>query len=129
VIVISSPVFGIGHLPVAYMILPGATFALTLYVIVANSIFGLIAGYLYWKRGLEPAVLAHVCMLTASRFGACYQSSARRHFTDHHGRYHETAAAQFAGAGCRPRAGPGPLSSSASCSPERDLAHSSSGSG
>jgi hypothetical protein len=75
-IVISSLVFGVGHLPVAYMILPEATFALTLFVIVANSIFGLIAGYLYWKRGLESAMLAHmlthVLLLTASHFGAYY---------------------------------------------------------
>lgn len=72
-IVISSLVLGVGHLPVAYMILPEATAALTLYVIVANSVFGLIAGYLYWKRGRESAVLAHmlahVVMLTASKFG------------------------------------------------------------
>jgi hypothetical protein len=75
-IVISSLVFGLGHLPVAYMILPEATVVLTLYVIVANSIFGLIAGYLYWQRGLESAMLAHmlahVVMLTASYFGAYY---------------------------------------------------------
>jgi membrane protease YdiL (CAAX protease family) len=75
-IVISSLVFGVGHLPVAYMILPEATFALTLYVIVANSIFGLIAGYLYWKRGLESAMLAHmlvhILLFTASYFGAYY---------------------------------------------------------
>jgi hypothetical protein len=75
-ILISSLVFGVGHLPIAYMILPEATVALTLYVIVANSIFGLIAGYLYWKSGLEAAMLAHmlahVVMLTASYFGAYF---------------------------------------------------------
>jgi membrane protease YdiL (CAAX protease family) len=75
-IVISSLVFGIGHLPVAYLILPEATAALTLFVIAANSIFGLIAGYLYWKRGLESAMLAHmlthVLLLTASYFGAYF---------------------------------------------------------
>jgi hypothetical protein len=66
----------IGHLPVAYMILPEATLVLTLYVIVANSFFGLIAGYLYWQKGLESAMLAHmlahVLLLTASYFGAYY---------------------------------------------------------
>lgn len=73
-IVISSLVFGVGHLPVAYLILPEATAALTLYVIIANSVFGLIAGYLYWKKGLESSMiahmLAHVLLLTASYFGA-----------------------------------------------------------
>lgn len=75
-ILISSVVFGISHLPIAFMLVPEATFALTLYVIVANSIFGLIAGYLFWKKGLESAMiahmLAHVVMLTASYFGAYF---------------------------------------------------------
>lgn len=35
-IVISSLVFGVGHLPAAYMILPEAAAAPPLYVIVAN---------------------------------------------------------------------------------------------
>ena len=45
-------------------------------MIVANSIFGLIAGYLYWKRGLESAMfahmVAHVLLLTASYYGAYF---------------------------------------------------------
>jgi hypothetical protein len=75
-ILVSSLVFGVGHLPVAYMILPEATVALTLFVIVANSVFGLIAGYLYWKKGLESAMLAHmlthVLLLAASHSGAYF---------------------------------------------------------
>lgn len=75
-ILVSSLVFGVGHLPVAFMILPEVTAALTLYVIVANSVFGLIAGYLYWKKGLESAMLAHmlahVCMHAAGYFGAYF---------------------------------------------------------
>jgi hypothetical protein len=75
-ILISSLVFGVGHLPIAFMILPEVTFALTLFVIAANSIFGLIAGYLYWKKGLESAMIAHmlthVLLLTASYFGAYF---------------------------------------------------------
>ena len=75
-ILISSVIFGIGHLPIAFMLLPKATSALTIFVIIGNSIFGLIAGYLYWKRGLESAMiahmLAHVVMLMASYFGAYF---------------------------------------------------------
>ncbi len=75
-ILISSVVFGLGHLPLAFMLLPEATLGLTLYVIVANSLFGLIAGYLYWRRGLEAAVLAHMLahlvMLAASYLGAYF---------------------------------------------------------
>ena len=75
-ILISSVVFGIGHLPIAFLLFPQATAALIVYIIVANSIFGLIAGYLYWKKGLESAMiahmLAHIVMLTASYFGAYF---------------------------------------------------------
>jgi Type II CAAX prenyl endopeptidase Rce1-like len=75
-IVISSLVFGIGHLPVAFMLFPDITFALTLFVIIGNSAFGLIAGYLYWKKGLESAMIAHalthVILFAASHFGAYF---------------------------------------------------------
>ncbi|CAN5334638.1 CPBP family intramembrane metalloprotease [soil metagenome] len=75
-ILISSVVFGIGHLPIAFLLFPQATAALIVFVVAANSFFGLIAGYLYWKNGLESAMiahmLAHVVMLTASYFGAYF---------------------------------------------------------
>ena len=57
-ILISSLIFGIGHLPIAFLLFPEATLSLTFFVIVANSVFGLVAGFLYWKRGLESAVIA-----------------------------------------------------------------------
>ncbi len=59
-ILISSLVFAAGHLPVAYVFFPELSFALTTYVIVGNSAFGFIAGYLYWKIGLESAIIAHM---------------------------------------------------------------------
>lgn len=75
-ILISSILFGVGHLPIAFMLFPEATSALTVYVIVANSMFGLIAGYLFWQKGLESAMiahmLAHVVMFTANYFGAYF---------------------------------------------------------
>lgn len=76
-ILISSLVFGAGHLPVAYTLLPDSfSLALVLFVILANSAFGLVAGYLYWKRGLESAMIAHVfCHLVlafASAAGAYF---------------------------------------------------------
>ena len=75
-ILISSIVFGIGHLPIAFLLFPQATTTLIIFIVAANSLFGLIAGYLYWKKGLESAMishmLAHVVMLTASYFGAYF---------------------------------------------------------
>jgi membrane protease YdiL (CAAX protease family) len=75
-ILISSVVFGIGHLPIALLLVPQATAALIVFVVAANSLFGLIAGYLYWRKGLESAMiahmLAHIVMFTASSFGAYF---------------------------------------------------------
>jgi len=49
------------------------TVAIVGYIVVANGLFGLIAGYLYWKRGLEAAIIAHmlthVVLITAIYFG------------------------------------------------------------
>ena|SRR5688572_23883536 len=59
-IFISAIVFGIGHLPIASMLSGGLTFPLVAYVITANSLFGIAAGFLYWKRGLESAMIAHM---------------------------------------------------------------------
>lgn len=68
-IVISAIMFGVGHLPIAFLMAPNPGAALVFYVISANSVFGVIAGYLYWKKGLESAMIAHmmahVVMLTA----------------------------------------------------------------
>jgi hypothetical protein len=75
-IVISAFVFGVGHLPIAVFLLPKITLPIVLFVIIANSIFGVIAGYLYWKRGLESAMighmLCHVVLATASYAGAYF---------------------------------------------------------
>ncbi len=75
-ILISSFVFGLGHLPIAFLLFPEPTVALIIFVITANSAFGLVAGLLYWKRGLESAIIAHaithVVLLTASSFGGYF---------------------------------------------------------
>ena len=59
-IIISAVVFGMGHLPLASALNGGLTVPLVAYVITANSLFGIIAGLLYWRRGLEAAMLAHM---------------------------------------------------------------------
>lgn len=59
-IVVSALVFGIGHLPIASMLAGGLTLPLVIYVITGNSIFGIAAGFLYWKKGLEAAIIAHI---------------------------------------------------------------------
>ncbi len=50
--------FGLGHLPAAASILPLTPIWVTR-VLVLNGLFAVAAGYLFWKRGLESAMLAH----------------------------------------------------------------------
>jgi hypothetical protein len=59
-IIISSIVFGMAHLPLVKALAFNYNLAIVSYIVVANSLFGLIAGYLYWKRGLEAAIIAHM---------------------------------------------------------------------
>lgn len=59
-IVLSAIMFGMGHLPIASMLAGGLTAPLVVYVVTGNSIFGIVAGFLYWLRGLEAAMLAHM---------------------------------------------------------------------
>lgn len=72
-ILISSIVFGVAHLPLAVALGGPLTLPVFAYVVTANSVFGLIAGYLYWRKGLEAAItahmLAHVGIASASYFG------------------------------------------------------------
>lgn len=59
-IVISSIVFGIGHLPLVKALEVDFTLPIVAFIVLANSLFGLIAGFLYWQKGLEAAIIAHM---------------------------------------------------------------------
>ncbi|MDF2179767.1 CPBP family intramembrane metalloprotease [Aliiglaciecola sp. CAU 1673] len=59
-ILLSAVIFALGHLPVTALLTPELTMPLVFYVMMGNSLFGLIAGYLYWRHGLESAMLAHM---------------------------------------------------------------------
>jgi len=58
-IVCSALVFGVGHLPIAIALNGGPSLPVITYVVLANAIFGVIGGFLYWKKGLESAIVAH----------------------------------------------------------------------
>jgi membrane protease YdiL (CAAX protease family) len=58
-ILLSSVAFGLGHLPAAALLIGGLTPLATLWVIGANTLFGVLFGFLYWRYGLESAMLAH----------------------------------------------------------------------
>ena len=57
-ILVSAVIFGLGHLPVT-----GAITAITPLIIgraiLLNGVGGIVFGWLYWKKGLESAMIAH----------------------------------------------------------------------
>lgn len=56
----SALVFGLSHLPSVAQSLSALTPYLAAYITIGNALFGLVAGYLFWRYGLEAAVIAHV---------------------------------------------------------------------
>ncbi|MDN5368751.1 MAG: hypothetical protein PWP74_59 [Shewanella sp.] len=59
-IVLSALLFGLGHLPAALMLTTSANSFLFIYLLLGNGIFGVAAGWLFWRYGLEAAMLAHM---------------------------------------------------------------------
>ena len=59
-ILVAAILFGLGHFPTVFMALGEPSFGILVYVLLANAIGGVIFGWLYWKRGLESAFLAHM---------------------------------------------------------------------
>lgn len=57
-IVVAALLFGVGHLPAAKQVW-GLDVIVVVRTISLNAIAGIAFGWLYWKRGLEMAVLAH----------------------------------------------------------------------
>jgi hypothetical protein len=57
-IVVSALLFGAGHLPTTAAILPLTPLVITR-ALLLNGIGGIVFGWLYWKRGLLAAMLAH----------------------------------------------------------------------
>jgi membrane protease YdiL (CAAX protease family) len=57
-IVLAAIIFGLGHLPATAQITPLTGLVITR-AIILNGIGGIIFGWLYWKKGLESAMIAH----------------------------------------------------------------------
>jgi uncharacterized membrane protein len=58
-IVLSALLFGFGHLPYAFAIGVSHTPMLISEIVFLNALVGLVTGTLFWKYGLEHAMLAH----------------------------------------------------------------------
>jgi membrane protease YdiL (CAAX protease family) len=57
-IIIVSAVFGLGHLPMTATFMEITPVAV-IRAIVLNGIAGIVFGWLYWKNGLESAMISH----------------------------------------------------------------------
>lgn len=59
-IILSALMFGAAHLPAAALLVKQMTPGVVAFIIMANAAFSLVAGWLYWKVGLEAAIIAHI---------------------------------------------------------------------
>lgn len=57
--VLAALLFAAGHLPMLYMLVPSPTTGLLAGVLIGNTVPGLLFGWLFWRHGLEAAMLAH----------------------------------------------------------------------
>ena len=69
-IALSAVPFGVGHLPLVAATVDGLTTSIVVWVVAANALFGVLAGGLYWRFGLESAVIAHALAHVFDRLAA-----------------------------------------------------------
>lgn len=56
--ILAAVLFGLGHLPATSLLVPLTTL-IVIRASVLNGLLGVAFGWLYWKRGLESAIIAH----------------------------------------------------------------------
>lgn len=59
-ILVAALLFGAGHLPTAAHVW-GLTPGVVVRTLLLNGVAGIVFGWLYWRRGLEMAMLGHFC--------------------------------------------------------------------
>ncbi|TLS51195.1 CPBP family intramembrane metalloprotease [Paenibacillus antri] len=59
-IVFAAVMFGVGHLAAAPAMFADVTTVLVVRIVFVNAIAGMFFGALYWKKGLEYAIVAHM---------------------------------------------------------------------
>ncbi|HEY0738789.1 MAG TPA: CPBP family intramembrane glutamic endopeptidase [Herpetosiphonaceae bacterium] len=57
-IVLAAVLFGLGHLPATSAVVP-LTLPVVVRAILLNGLLGIVFGWLFWRRSLESAMLAH----------------------------------------------------------------------
>ena len=56
--ILAAVLFGLGHLPAMALLVPLTTLVV-LRTVILNGLIGIACGWLYWKRGLEAAMISH----------------------------------------------------------------------
>ena len=56
--ILAAVLFGLGHLPATSLVVPLTPLVIARAVIL-NGLIGIVCGWLYWKRGLEAAMISH----------------------------------------------------------------------
>jgi membrane protease YdiL (CAAX protease family) len=56
--ILAAVLFGLGHLPTMASLVP-LTALVIVRTVVLNGLLGILFGWLYWKRGLEAAMISH----------------------------------------------------------------------
>jgi membrane protease YdiL (CAAX protease family) len=56
--ILAAVLFGLGHLPATALLIP-LTPLVVVRAVVLNGLLGIVFGWLYWKRGLESAIVSH----------------------------------------------------------------------
>lgn len=58
-IILTTIIFGLGHLPATIVVFGELTTLLVIRALVLNGLLGIWFGYLYYRKGLEYAMIAH----------------------------------------------------------------------
>jgi len=56
--ILAAVLFGLGHLPATSLLVP-LTPLVVARAVILNGLIGIACGWLYWKRGLEAAMISH----------------------------------------------------------------------
>jgi membrane protease YdiL (CAAX protease family) len=56
--ILAAVLFGLGHLPATSLLVP-LTPLVIIRAVILNGLIGIACGWLYWKRGLEAAMISH----------------------------------------------------------------------
>lgn len=56
--ILAAVLFGLGHLPTMSLLVPLTPLVIAR-TILLNGLIGVVCGWLYWKRGLEAAMISH----------------------------------------------------------------------